>query len=54
MKTWYIGFYKYSDSKYWNRTNIFETEEEVKTYLDKFDYIDTNTITIREIQLPNI
>lgn len=50
--TYFIGFFRYDDSKVWNRTGLYTDEKTVKEYLDKLQYIDKKSINIRAIDLP--
>ena len=51
-KKWFIGFFRYDDSKLWNRTNLRETKLDVETYLNSLDYVDKTSINVKEIELP--
>ena len=52
IKKYYIGFYRYDDSKTWQRTNLNEDEKELRAYLENLQYIDKFSINIRNIELP--
>jgi hypothetical protein len=51
MKKYYIGFFKYEDSKVYMRSMLSENENDLRTYLEGVDYIDKSTIQIKEIEL---
>jgi len=51
-KLYYIAFYRYDDSKIWQRTNLIEKKEVLEKELKQKDYIDQNSINIVEIYLP--
>lgn len=52
MKIWFIGFFRYEDSKIWNRTSLFEKEDVLAEYMKKMDYIDQTKVVIKAIELP--
>lgn len=49
---YYIGFFRYTDSSIWHKTNLNEDEKQLRAYLDNLDYIDKLSINVRKIQLP--
>ena len=51
-KIYYIGFYRYEDTKTWVNTRLNEDREELEKYLNGLQYIDKLSINIRDIQLP--
>jgi len=50
--TYYIGCYRYADTKTWTTTRLNEDRKELETYLDSIEYIDKLSINIKEIELP--
>lgn len=52
LKTFYIGFYRFLDTKVWQRTQVEPVETKLKAYLETVDYIDKNSIKIVSVQLP--
>lgn len=52
-KTYYIGFFKYDDSKIWQKTSLNLDQKQLEEYLNGLQYVDKTTINIREIQLPD-
>jgi outer membrane protein assembly factor BamA len=52
VKDYYIGFFRYDDSKIWNKTNLNEDEKVLREYLENLTYVDKLSINIRKIQLP--
>lgn len=52
-KKYYIGFFKYEDSKVWMRSHLSLDEKELYDYLNNVEYVDKKTIQIREIILPD-
>jgi hypothetical protein len=52
LKDYYIGFYRYDDSKIWQKTNLNETEKDLREYLENLNYVDKLSINIKNIQLP--
>ena len=52
METFYIGFFKNTDSNLWQKTNLYKNETELKTYMESIPYINSSTITIKLIELP--
>jgi hypothetical protein len=53
QKTYYIGFFKYDDSKIWQKTSLHLDQKQLSEHLNNLQYVDKNTINIREIQLPD-
>ncbi len=51
-KKYYIGFYRYEDTKTWVNTRLNEDREELEKYLNGLLYIDKFSINIKEIELP--
>jgi hypothetical protein len=51
-KNYYIGFYRYEDTKTWVNTRLNEDKEELEKYLNSLQYIDKFSINIKEIELP--
>jgi hypothetical protein len=51
MKTWFIAFYRYKDTKTWQRTFLFDNKEKLDLQLKAMDYIESDYIT-KEIELP--
>lgn len=51
MKTWFIAFYQYKDTKTWQRTFLFDSKEKLALQLTAMDYIDPNFV-VKEIELP--
>lgn len=51
MKKYYIGFFKYEDSKVYMRSMLSESKEDLQLYLESVDYVDKSTIQIKEIEL---
>lgn len=51
MTTYYIGFFKYEDSKVYMRSSLSTDREELQKYLEGVDYVDKSTIQIKEIEL---
>lgn len=51
MTTYYIGFFRYEDSKVYMKSGLSENKEELQKYLEGVDYIDKSTIQIKEIEL---
>ena len=52
VKTYYIAFFRYLDSKTWQRSQLSDNEKSLKDAVQIKDYIDVSTINIREIKLP--
>lgn len=52
IKDYYIGFYRYDDSKLWQKTNLNDSEQDLKDYLHNLQYVDKTSINIKKIQLP--
>jgi len=51
-KEYYMGFYRYEDTKTWTNTRLNEDREELEKYLKGLQYIDTISIHIKTIELP--
>jgi len=51
-KIYYIGFFRYTDSKTWQRTNVNDVKTDLEEYMNNLQYIDKNTIRIVEVELP--
>lgn len=49
-----IGFYRFTDSKVWQRSQLElgKNEEKLKEYLNNIGYIDKTSIEMRYIELP--
>lgn len=52
IKDYYIGFYRYDDSRIWQKTNLNDDEKSLREYLENLNYLDKTSINIRKIQLP--
>lgn len=52
MRTFYIGFYRFKDTKVWQRSQVEPNKDKLKAYLESIDYIDKASIKIIDIQLP--
>jgi hypothetical protein len=52
LQTYYIGFYRYLDTKTWQRTNVNQDHQYLVEFLSNVQYIDKDSIIIKEIQLP--
>ena len=52
MKKYYIGFFKFEDGKVWMRSQLMDDKEQLQIHLSESDYVDTKSINIREIELP--
>ena len=50
--TYYIIFYRFLDTKTWQRTHINQDKQYLIDFVANIPYIDTTTITIKEIELP--
>lgn len=50
-KLYFIAFYRYIDSKIWQRTNLYLEREELVKYLDDRDYIDSQVTQIMDVHL---
>ncbi len=50
--TYYIVFFRYIDSKIWQRTNLGLNKKELEDSVKIKDYIDLESINVREIKLP--
>jgi hypothetical protein len=51
-KKYYIGFFRYDDAKLWHKTNLNLNKTELETYLNNLQYIDKQSIIVKEIELP--
>lgn len=51
MKTWFIAFYQYKDTKTWQRTFLYDNKEKLENHLKSLDYVNNNWI-IKDIELP--
>lgn len=54
MVSWCLGFYRFTDSKTWQRTQLEQPkgEEKLREYLNNIAYIDKSSIIIHYIELP--
>ena len=48
----YIAFYRYEDSKIWQRSNLSLKKEPLENDLKGKDYVEQSSIQIKEIYLP--
>lgn len=51
-KKYYMGFFRYDDAKIWHKTNLNLDKKELEDYLNNLQYIDKNSIIVKEIELP--
>lgn len=51
-QVWYIGFFRYEDTKTWNRSSLYLDKKDLETYLNSLTYVDKASITITEVSLP--
>jgi hypothetical protein len=49
-----IGFYRFTDSKIWNRSQVepIKNEEKLTEYLKNIAYIDKDSINMHYVELP--
>ncbi len=52
VKTYYIVFFRYLDSKLWQRSNLSEDKKALEDSVKNKDYIDLTSVNVREIKLP--
>ncbi len=51
---WWMGCFRYDDSKIWQRTSLYpeESKKKLEDHLGAMTYVDKTTITIVPITLP--
>jgi hypothetical protein len=49
---YYIIFYRFLDTKTWQRTHVNPDKQYLIDFVSNIAYIDPSTITLKEIELP--
>lgn len=51
-KQYYIGFYRFKDTKVWQRSQVEPDKERLLKYLQSIEYIDKESIKLMDVSLP--
>ena len=52
MKTYYMIFYRYLDSKTWQHSGLDTNQERLRKAIESRPYVDIKSFVIKEVALP--
>lgn len=53
LTIYYIGFFKYDDSTFWQKTGLYKDKATLEEYIKTIPYCNSLSVKIKEFELPD-